>query len=545
MGQTQEAPFQICHLMKQTADKNFFLILLLSALVYSSNIWGISIYILDEAKNASCAMEMLRRSDWVVPTFNGELRTDKPPLHYYFMMLAYSVGGVNPFTARVFQALAGVFLVGFIYRFLKTRTNTRVAVVSSLIIMSCFQLHVQFHLAVPDPFLIVWLVVTMLSFYDFVQGNNKSWKWMFIGAGCGFLAKGPVAVALPALVAVLYLLVTQQFNFSVLRRLKLFQGLLIFLLVAIPWYVAVGLETNGEWLKGFFLQHNIGRFTSTMEGHRGYFIVPPLILLVAVFPFSLFIIPAVRQAWREKGLFLFALTAATVIVLFFMFSKTFLPGYISPAIPFLAMVLGNYLSTTFQWLHRWLWIVPASLLAVTALAGGVVYAVYHEPEFSDMRGIMWFTLVLPVGFILSGYFFIRRKLCSSFVSAVAGWVIFSGVFFYVIFPAADRHNPVKKSENVRKLYAHFKPVAYGIFNPAFVFEYKRDIPRFNDRTAFNTYIQHNPNSLILARSSAIEELTASGKFKVIFRQRDLFEQSETVILVPELDPAPRLYEERK
>jgi 4-amino-4-deoxy-L-arabinose transferase-like glycosyltransferase len=65
--------------------KNLFLLLILSTVVYTANIWGTSVYILDEAKNAGCAMEMYQRGDWVVPTFNDALRTDKPPLHYYFM----------------------------------------------------------------------------------------------------------------------------------------------------------------------------------------------------------------------------------------------------------------------------------------------------------------------------------------------------------------------------------------------------------------------------------------------------------------------------
>ena len=55
-----------------------FFIIVLGAFVFSSNIWGASIYILDESKNSVCAREMLDRNDFIVPTYNGELRTDKP-----------------------------------------------------------------------------------------------------------------------------------------------------------------------------------------------------------------------------------------------------------------------------------------------------------------------------------------------------------------------------------------------------------------------------------------------------------------------------------
>lgn len=481
-------------------------------------------------------MEMLQRSDWVVPTFNGELRTDKPPFHYYLMIFAYLLGGVNPFTARIFQSLAGVFLIIFLYQFLKSRVNERTALITSLVVLSSFQLHVQFHLAVPDPFLIAWLAVTLLSFYDFLQGNSKAWKWIFIGAGFGFLTKGPIAIVLPGLIALFYLMLTKNLSFSAIRQLRPLQGLLIFLLIALPWYVAVGVETQGEWLRGFFLQHNIGRFTSTMEGHRGYFFVPPLVLLFAVFPFSLFIVPAARWAWRDKGLSLFALTTASVVVLFFMFSKTFLPGYISPAIPFIAIVLGKYLAENFQWSRKWLWIIPVTYLVGMALAGGLIYVVYHSADFLHLRSLIWLSLVLPVAFGLSGYFFLRRKLQASLTTVITGWLLFSLGFFYLIFPLVDNQNPVWMSKDVRNAYAHYTPVAYGLFNPAFVFEYKAAIPRFNDIELLLDYVNKNPDSMVFTRATALNDLK-NHPFKIIFRHCDLFEHNETIILVPEPNPA--------
>jgi hypothetical protein len=49
---------------------HFCIVVVLSIVVYGSNLGGFSIYILDEAKNASCAMEMMQRGDLIVPTFN-------------------------------------------------------------------------------------------------------------------------------------------------------------------------------------------------------------------------------------------------------------------------------------------------------------------------------------------------------------------------------------------------------------------------------------------------------------------------------------------
>lgn len=135
-------------------DRKLLILLVLSLLVFSANIGGTSIYILDEAKNAGCAMELHQKGQWVVPTFNGELRFDKPPLHYFFMKAAYSAFGVNPFAARIFSSLMGILLIAMIYIFSKRNINARAAFYACLILIASLQVAFQFHLAVPDPYLI-------------------------------------------------------------------------------------------------------------------------------------------------------------------------------------------------------------------------------------------------------------------------------------------------------------------------------------------------------------------------------------------------------
>ena len=73
----------------------------------------------DEPRNAACAREMLERGDWVVPTFNAELRVLKPVMKYWLMISAYKVFGVNEFAARFWSAvfaLATVWATYFIGR---------------------------------------------------------------------------------------------------------------------------------------------------------------------------------------------------------------------------------------------------------------------------------------------------------------------------------------------------------------------------------------------------------------------------------------------
>ena len=93
--------------MNSTA-RHILLIVILGTLVLFSNLGGPRLWDRDEPRNAGCAREMLERGDWVTPVFDGELRTHKPVLLYWFMMTAYAVFGVNEFAARFWSAATAI-----------------------------------------------------------------------------------------------------------------------------------------------------------------------------------------------------------------------------------------------------------------------------------------------------------------------------------------------------------------------------------------------------------------------------------------------------
>src|SRR5688572_28822694 len=89
--------------LKQTG-----LVAAVAALVMLTNLGGPRLWDRDEPRNAGCALEMLRRGDWVVPVFNAELRTHKPVLLYWCIIAAYEVIGVGELAARLPSALAAI-----------------------------------------------------------------------------------------------------------------------------------------------------------------------------------------------------------------------------------------------------------------------------------------------------------------------------------------------------------------------------------------------------------------------------------------------------
>ena len=512
------------------------LLIIISSVVYFSNLGGTSIYILDEAKNAGCAMEMKDRGDWIVPTFNNRLRTDKPPLHYFFMIASYSVFGVTPFAARFFSAVAGILLIILVYKNVKNLINEFVAFYSALILLSSIQLTIQFHLAVPDPYLILLIALSLFSFYKGYHVDSKQLTWFYIASALGFLCKGLVAIVLPGLIIVLYLGLTQSLNWTTLKKLKIGMGIILLCVLAIPWYAAVGYATDGEWLRGFFLEHNLERYTSTMEGHRGFPLAPFVILLTALLPFSVFIVQSVTLAWKErkeKPLLLFCLIVSVVFAGFFSFSKTILPSYPAPAIPFLAIVIGYYLyrleldkdkKSRSQWISFFL---NAMIVIIIFVAAYI--ALKQEVAMNDLRSNIWIFLVLPIGSLAGWYFFIKGKV-SLFVFCWSGsWIALGLLFFYITYPLIDQKNPVLSSlPIIEQTHSPRKIVGYRIFNPAYVFALHQTIEVANTPEALQELTKGEENVIIITRGKYRSELPQG--LKTIYSGKDLFESNETILM---------------
>jgi 4-amino-4-deoxy-L-arabinose transferase-like glycosyltransferase len=168
--------------------------------------------------------------------------------------------------------------------------------------------------------------------------------------GVAVLAKGPVGLLLPGLVILLFLLLRGQLLQEV-RRTPWLPMLALFLGVTIPWYAAATAANGMAFLSHFIGFSNLERFTSVLYSHPGppWFYLPWLVVLLL--PWSIFLPVAVArlrfwrpQIWRGPAgpgdLPLLALIWLLLIVAFFSAAATKLPGYILPALPGGALLVG-------------------------------------------------------------------------------------------------------------------------------------------------------------------------------------------------------------
>lgn len=513
----------------------FFLVLLLSVVLYAANLWGISVYILDEAKNAGCAMEMHQHKEWVVPTFNGMLRTDKPVLHYYFMKISYAIIGVSPLAARLFSAVMGVLTLFSVFWFVRRIVNEEVAFYACLILLASLQLTVQFHLAVPDPYLIFFLTSGWLSFYYAWRTDQKKFFYFFYACmSFGALTKGPVAVVFSGLIVAAFLLVQRKFTLAELRRIRLPEGLAIFCLLTLPWYIAVGVQTEGEWLNQFLFRHNMSRFTKTMEGHGGFPFASVVIAVAALMPFSFFFPQMFRKLWREHRqdpFIRFCFITMSVVIVFFAFSKTILPSYPEPALPFFAIMLACYFCTPEDRHVRYLtWISGTVYLLIMLVVPAAVYTTLRkDSSLSDLAPLSGYFFILPLGAGLALRYLSKDRLKAALHVYAGSSIIFLLVFFYIIFPEVDKRNPVLLSQSVFK---EPKPVVYyKDINPAYVFLFQQSIPKLDSPEELAAFMKRQDNFYLISQKKYWHELEQAGVgLKILFEGRDLFEEPVTIVM---------------
>lgn len=509
------------------------------------------IYILDEAKNAQCAREMLQRNDWVVPTFNGELRTDKPVLHYYFMMMAYKIFGVNEFSARVFSAILGILTVIITYYFTKRFTNALTAFCSALVLVASTHFLFEFRLSVPDPYLIFFITAGLLTFYTYLQQNNFTYLLLAaVSFALAILAKGPVALALPGLCLLIWIIIKKKWQ--LVFTWKLIPALILLAAITLPWYLAVDKATNHAWTRGFFVEHNINRFSNPSEGHGGFFLVTTLFVLIGLLPFSSFLGEVVKKRKHlfSEDLVKFSGIVVLAFVVFFSVSSTKLPNYPMPCYPFAAIILGHYLAASING-ETSLKKYPVLILLLLCLLIPVAayFAIRQEREVASLNRLALLLLVASLAFIVLIMLWRKISAWQKITSVAVAYTLFNIAILHVVYPAIYKQNPVAKTLSIvqtqpvvyayksvsKQPYIKYKSERYVItedegefYNPGYNFYLNKPVIKFTNADSLQTALITNPSAIIISRKDNDADLQKLNLTKVA-EHHNLFESSTTVL----------------
>lgn len=517
------------------------------------NLGGPSLWDIDEGNNAECAREMYESGNPIVPTFNFKLRTDKPALLYWLQMTSYHFFGINEFSARLPSALAALVVVLLTYEMGRRMFGAGAALLAGLILISTVLFCGAAHFANPDALLCACTLGTLCLFWsDYERGGDRWLVLTGLTAGLGMLAKGPVGLVLPTAVIGLFLLWQRQLHR--MFRPALLWGTLVFTLVAVPWYAWVGAETRGQFLNGFFLQHNVNRFLEPMENHRGPVIYYLLILLVGFAPWSSFFALTGWHVWthkREQGAidarYRFLFCWIVVYLLFFSVSRTKLPNYVLPIYPALALLVGHCLD---RWRRaeaappRWLLHLSlASLvftgvvtIAATLLGGGAVGGDLmrgrHLPglEFWAVVGIV------PIVGAAACWFWLRREQRNHVLGAAGVTaVLWLGLFAAWGTEPIDRHKAPRPLADALAELDHRGDVyiaSFGWFQPSVVFYCRRQVEEIKTEAEVLEWLRYPAPAYVFLPADQWKRLQpkVTGPHREIARERCLYRGCDVVLV---------------
>ncbi|MGK7940676.1 MAG: ArnT family glycosyltransferase [Crocosphaera sp.] len=359
---------------------SFLWLFIISCIAFIANLGSIGLMDKTEPMFVEASRQMIVTGDWITPYWNGETRFDKPPLTYWLVGLSFQLFGVNEWGARIPSALAAIAVVILGFYTLKKFGFSRAKETKTSSTKLWFSAWIGAGIMALNPFWIAWgrtgvsdmflssgIALALLSFflgYGYGETNSKYYfglsisRWWYIAywvfMALGVLAKGPVALVLPGITVIVFLLYVGRF-IEVVKETPWLLGISSFLIVAVPWFVLVTLEHGQEYINTFFGLHNVQRFTSVVSRHPGawYYYFP--VIMVALLPWSIYLPLAIAKlkVWQRKQwvnsprfthLGIFCLCWFSVVLIFFSSSVTKLAGYVLPLIPAGAIIIALFWS---------------------------------------------------------------------------------------------------------------------------------------------------------------------------------------------------------
>ena len=405
--------------------RDILLLCLLGLLVYLPGIASLPVIDRDEARYAQSVVQMVETGDYVDIRFQEEPRYKKPVGAYWAQAAAIHLtgqaddvrAGARPIWAQRLPSVVGALLaVVFTYLAGVALLGRRAAVVGAAILAVSVSLVFEAHQAKTDALLAGCAAAVLWGL-----AVRNAWG-VWIGIALGVLVKGPVIVGVAGLT--LATLAVVERSGARLRELARPLPMLAALSIALPWFVAIGLKTDGAFFAealGRDFGAKLGSAQETHGGWPGYYLLTTLVMF---WPGVIALPLAGVWAWRERGRPEVALLLAWVVPMWLVLEvvPTKLPHYTLPLYPALALLCGGAVVALWD-TARWMKWVGVGLALVIG-CGLVVLGRELDPIVHELTEIFgsWFFGLLIVGGILIAW---RRTVLGVGLAGVAAstWVL--------------------------------------------------------------------------------------------------------------------------
>jgi 4-amino-4-deoxy-L-arabinose transferase-like glycosyltransferase len=387
----------------------------------------------DEPRFATATREMLDRGDWIVPTFNGVERFDKPILSYWMMRAGYAAVGVNELGARL--PAVGVSLILVLCTWLAGRRwfGPREGMAAGMGMATCIQFYIHGRLALADMPMVAAVAVACVAIAELLDPERskdapqRCWWWaLYLSLAAGLLAKGPIALAVPVLALLLWRFVFWRQPLP-WHRLGLWKGLLLVLVLVSAWGVPALVATGGRFFNVGIGEHVVRRGMEEFNGraYSVFFYVKSAPL--SLFPWIVFtglVWPVLRRRWSSRNAWLASWLTAPYLI--FTAYATQLPHYVLPGFPAFFLLLAQGLEMKSGLARRIGNFLLGLLLAVLACAAAWVAWTQLPAGMGPLRTGLLGGLAAVTGLVLAaaGYVACRGIILVSGLLAVAIGTVF-------------------------------------------------------------------------------------------------------------------------
>lgn len=327
----------------------------------------------DEGRYVGVAWEMVRSGEWLTPTLNGLPYFHKPPLFYWLTAVSIKCFGTVDMAMRMASMLAAALMAFAGARVLARWHSAHMARWYLLVLATLPYFYVGSQFANHDMLVAAFIASAVLFGADALLSSDQSqpWQrsmllaWAFIALG--LLSKGLIGIVLPAGVMLLWIVLQRRWSW--LTKLLWWPGMVLFALIALPWFVLMQLKFP-EFFDYFFIHQHFERFTATGFNNMNPWWFYLAVIGLLCLPWSVLVLGQFKlrtQSTTHVALRQLQWVWVVVIVGFFSLPASKLIGYALPAIPAIAMLIADVVVTRLLLLPR-AHLLPRALAVICLLS---------------------------------------------------------------------------------------------------------------------------------------------------------------------------------
>lgn len=367
---------------KENPEK--FYLILLGILSFVFLFAGMGMYPLvdvDETRYAVMSRDLLGHN-WNFLMLNGVPFIEKPPLYFWITAASIKFLGFHEYAIRLPMSILALLTVYFTYKTGAVLKSPKLGFLAAIIMMANVFFVMLTRVAIIDMVFTALLTWTVYAGFltDYAEEKNKKWLWLcfYVCMSLGFLAKGLLAVVFPCAIIGIYRILNKSVK-EIFKPAYILTGILVFLLINIPWHLAMYKQYGFEFVWVYFIMHHFERLVDAdVLGKTRPFLYFVPVFFIGFLPWSLHFIGAIidffkKKLYEDKNILFFAIYFVVIFGLFSAASGK-LPTYVLPAVPPAAFLCAYYIyDKNTKWVKYPLYVGMFATFVAIILLRTVVY----------------------------------------------------------------------------------------------------------------------------------------------------------------------------